>query len=201
MCLCVVEFYGILGRKKRSPKTYDLATFIGMLFVPILLSIHFQLYRFLAIWFLYASLSLLVLRYSSLKPLPQHVSRWVYKWFYFAYKISYLIGTLGYLLIALNPFLGMVEAGFSLLGYGIYFGTVTRDFAELIAVRMASTIGYVSKDGIPLKSFDPHVCSLCGDDLNEVLPPNMSFDPNSRVFEQSHQLNCGHIFHDFCIRG
>ena len=40
--------------QKRSKRTYNLATLVGMLFIPVCYSIYFLFYRFLFIWFIYA---------------------------------------------------------------------------------------------------------------------------------------------------
>ena len=184
-------------RKKRHQRSYDLATLVGMIAVPFFLAVHFNLQTFFYVWSFYMACTAAILYYSSLKPLPQWVARWVYKWFFFVWKISYIVGTIGYVLVALNPMFRMIGLGINLFGYGLYFGTITRDMAELVATRMAASIGYVAKDGIPMRSFDPNVCAICGNDLLD----NPASQNSENVIEPSHQLNCGHVFHDFCIRG
>ncbi|XP_015685548.1 RING finger protein 121-like, partial [Protobothrops mucrosquamatus] len=75
----------------------------------------------------------------------------VYKWFLLIYKISYATGIVGYmavmftlfglnLLFRIKPEDGM-DFGISLLFYGLYYGVLERDFAEMCADYMASTIG------------------------------------------------------------
>ena len=77
--------------------------------------------------------------------------RWVYKWFLLIYKISYTAGITGYLVIMftifglnilfmIKPQTGM-DFGLLLLFYGLYFGVVARDIAEVCADTMAAHIG------------------------------------------------------------
>lgn len=77
--------------------------------------------------------------------------RWVYKWFLLIYKLSYAAGIIGYLVIMFTIFglsiLVMVKPqtsmdfGLLLLFYGLYFGVVARDIAEVCADTMAAQIG------------------------------------------------------------
>lgn len=75
----------------------------------------------------------------------------MYKWFLLIYKISYTIGIIGYLVIMLTLF-GLnvlilirpqtaMDFGLLLLFYGLYFGVVGRDFAEVCTDKMAAHIG------------------------------------------------------------
>lgn len=79
------------------------------------------------------------------------VHRWVYKWFLLIYKLSYAAGIIGYLVImftifGLNVLLLVkpqtsMDFGLLLLFYGLYFGVVARDIAEVCADTMAAQIG------------------------------------------------------------
>jgi len=75
----------------------------------------------------------------------------MYKWFYLIYKISYAIGIVGYavimltlfgfnILLLIKPQVAM-DFGLLLLFYGLYYGVVGRDFAEVCSDKMASHIG------------------------------------------------------------
>ena len=50
-----------------------------------------------------------------------------------------------------------------LLFYGVYFGVITKDVADMCTDRMASTIGYFSEDGMPMKHLDKTTCGICGE--------------------------------------
>lgn len=77
--------------------------------------------------------------------------RLVYKWFLLIYKCSYAVGVIGYLvimctlfglniLLLIKPQVAM-DFGLLLLFYGLYYGVVSRDFAEVCTDKMASHIG------------------------------------------------------------
>lgn len=79
------------------------------------------------------------------------LSRLVYKWFYFIYKLSYTLGVLGYFVL-LATFFGLnlvfnqkpqlwMDCGILLIVYGLYYGVLGRDLAEISADKMASHIG------------------------------------------------------------
>ena len=77
--------------------------------------------------------------------------RFVYKWFLFLHKLSYVLGILGYVvimftLLGLNVIFGIkpsvsMDSGLLLLFYGLYYGVLGRDFAHICTDRMASKIG------------------------------------------------------------
>ena len=77
--------------------------------------------------------------------------RKVYKWFYLIYKISYALGVCGYtvimctllnlnLIFLIRPEKAM-DFGLLLLFYGLYYGVLGRDFAEICSEKMAAHIG------------------------------------------------------------
>ena len=78
-------------------------------------------------------------------------SRLVYKWFYAIHKGTTALSLVGYFIImftlfgvslmfAIHPDVA-VEFGLVTLFYGLYFGVLGRDFAEICADKMASKIG------------------------------------------------------------
>lgn len=77
--------------------------------------------------------------------------RMVYKWFFFIHKGTTALSLLGYFAIMLtllgvstmlqiNPDIA-AEFGLVVLFYGLYFGVLGRDFAEICADKMASKLG------------------------------------------------------------
>jgi len=130
--------------------------------------------------------------------------RLVYKWFLLLHKASYIVGVVGYIGLMLT-FLGInflffisptASLDFSLLlmFYGIYYGVLGRDVAEICTDSMASKIGYYTETGIPKRALEANTCSIC---TNKI----MILDNNESIFESTFTLPCGHIFHEFCIRG
>ncbi len=130
--------------------------------------------------------------------------RLVYKWFYSIYKISYALGVCGYTVV-MCTFLNLnllfmirtdksMDFGLVLLFYGLYYGVLGRDFAEICSEQMATRIGYYTKTGLPGRSLDDNICAVCGQKM--YIP-----DEDEEVSERVYELTCKHRFHEFCIRG
>ncbi|KAI2651143.1 RING finger protein 121 [Labeo rohita] len=95
-----------------------------------------------------------------------------------------------------------MDFGVSLLFYGLYYGVLGRDFAEMCADFMASTVGYYSASGMPTKHLSDSICAVCGQ-------PILVDVSEEGIIENTYRLSCNHvypllclqIFHEFCIRG
>jgi RING finger protein 121 len=78
--------------------------------------------------------------------------------------------------------------------YGVYYGVLGRDIAEICSDAMASKIGYYSESGMSTRSLESNTCAIC---TNQI----MVLNNDEALIESSFSLPCGHIFHEFCIRG
>ncbi|ORX54977.1 hypothetical protein DM01DRAFT_319030 [Hesseltinella vesiculosa] len=134
--------------------------------------------------------------------------RMVYKWYTVLYNVSFLVGLIGYIIMIFVFFgfaaifgggPGLMQAGLLFLSYGLYFGVLGRDFVEICSDRMASTIGYYSKDGLPQKHLNGEICAVCGQATSASSVPL----GQEQMFADDavHQLACKHVFHEKCIRG
>ncbi|XP_063497348.1 E3 ubiquitin ligase RNF121 isoform X1 [Symphalangus syndactylus] len=161
-------------------------------------------WRFLVIWILFSAVTAFVTFRATRKPLVQTTPRLVYKWFLLIYKISYATGIVGYMAVMFTLF-GLnllfkikpedaMDFGISLLFYGLYYGVLERDFAEMCADYMASTIGFYSKSGMPTKHLSDSVCAVCGQQIFVDVS-------EEGIIENTYRLSCNHVFHEFCIRG
>ncbi|EKX44945.1 hypothetical protein GUITHDRAFT_163384 [Guillardia theta CCMP2712] len=152
---------------------------------------------------------------ATRRPIPDRTPRLVYSYFYYAFKLCYSSGVVGYLLI-LSEFLQIpaifgvevqvVYVGGMLFFFGLYFGVLSRDCSEMCTDRMAASMGYGRKGSMPSRGYDPTVCLLCGDALNYNWALMNSSIQSQRInatetAERTVNLSCGHSFHDFCIRG
>ncbi|ETO14697.1 putative RING finger protein [Reticulomyxa filosa] len=58
-----------------------------------------------------------------------------------------------------------VELGLMLLFYGLYYGVLSRDTAQLCTKEIANTLGFFVEDGLARKNIPSHICAVC----NELL--------------------------------
>ncbi|XP_041055941.1 RING finger protein 121 isoform X2 [Carcharodon carcharias] len=154
--------------KQRHAKSYNLVTLFQMWVVPLYFTAKLHWWRFLVIWVLFSIITAFITFRATRKPLEGTTPR-------------------------IKPEDGM-DFGVSLLFYGLYYGVLSRDFAEMCADYMASTIGYYSASGMPTKHLSNEICAVCGQkifvDVNE-----------EGIIENTYMLTCNHVFHEFCIRG
>ncbi|XP_022242231.1 RING finger protein 121-like isoform X2 [Limulus polyphemus] len=190
--------------KKRHYRSYQRVSLLGMWIIPVLVSLRNHWWRFIIIWAIFTILTCIVVSRGLQKPISGRTPRLVYKWFYLIYMISYGLGVLGYVVVMLT-LLGVnlmfraqpqtwLDCGLMCLFYGLYYGVLGRDIAEIITDKMAATVGYYTPTGIPVRQLEPNVCAVCG---NKILVQNNS----EAIVEKTYKLACEHIFHEFCIRG
>jgi RING finger protein 121 len=94
----------------------------------------------------------------------------VYSWFLGVYVVSRAVGIAGYVLLILDMFgVGLLLSwllppgtSLLLLWYGLYFGILGRDCAEVASDQMASVMG----SGSRLTS-TVHNCGICGGELKD----------------------------------
>uniref|UniRef100_A0A0B6YSW6 RING-type domain-containing protein n=1 Tax=Arion vulgaris TaxID=1028688 RepID=A0A0B6YSW6_9EUPU len=194
----------LIAWKRKNFKSYQRTTLLGLWLLPLGASIMLAYIRFCIVWGIFSVITAFVAFKASRKPLSGSTPRWVYKWFLLVYKVSYALGIIGYLTILLT-FFGIhklvsiesktsVDFSLLLLFYGLYFGVVSRDLAEVCTDIMATHIGYCTVSGLPAKRLSSNTCAVCGCEI--FLTSN-----DSVTIEKTINLNCGHIFHEFCIRG
>lgn len=175
------------------------------------------------------------------KPMAPTTPRKVYTYFHAIYRASYTSAIAGYGIImsdvlGIRALLGLglwvVELGGLLLFYGLYFGVLDRDCAEMFADRMTARLGYARRtedaDGddeiARARRAASNICALCGDELRrlgvleeaEVNDGDDGFAAaagstgdsrptarrlNAKGGDVLFELECKHVFHEFCIRG
>ncbi|EGG23123.1 hypothetical protein DFA_05253 [Cavenderia fasciculata] len=220
--------------KHYSARTYLRASLIGMWLFPILYSIYYGYIRMIIIWTLFSLAIVYLYRLSIEQPLQRTTPKIVYMWFYSIYLISYFITFLGYIglmcaMLQINiPILS--KGSLELLFYGLYFGVLGRDFAEICSNRIASILG-LGGSRLPITKASNNYCAVCSGYLDPnatttnsasagLMNPTSSFSDHnndkdrsgriSRIVDRtmniifskkSCKLECGHMFHLWCIKG
>ncbi|CAO3591460.1 unnamed protein product [Absidia cylindrospora] len=206
----------ILYWKKKHYSSYQVISLAGLYVFPTFFALYDGWTRFLIIWTLFSIINGFVIHKASRKPLESMTPRMVYKWYSFLYTVSFAIGLIGYCMMVFvffgfasffNAGPGLMDAGVLFLSYGLYFGVLGRDFVEICSDRMASTIGYYSKEGLPQKHLQGDICAVCGQATSlhhrklATLTSSSTAGKPMFVNDPIHQLACKHVFHEKCIRG
>jgi len=191
---------GLFLWKKHYYRSFQNVTLFGVWLIPFIFGFSAGFWRMVTIWILFSIITGYLIIQASRSPLNKETPSRVYAWFYFVYRLSYLLTIVGYILVMFE-FLGVTHIimllfnsetfhSFSYIGalflfYGLYYGVLGRDCAEMCTDRLASVLGYTGKN-LPSKALPPRTCCICCDEYN----------PETAV-----KLNCQHQFHDYCIRG
>ncbi|XP_064636124.1 E3 ubiquitin ligase Rnf121-like isoform X2 [Lineus longissimus] len=197
--------------KQRHFRSYQIVTLLGMWIIPIFFCLKFHWWRFIIIWAIFSVINGYISSLASRTRIAGTTPRKVYTWFVIIYKISYALGIVGYcvimftlfglnLLFMIQPNVAM-DFGLLLLFYGLYYGVVGRDFAEVCTDKMASHIGYYTTTGMPTRQLEPDVCAVCGNKFTPHRGNDYDDDDEEDVGEKTYRLSCNHTFHEFCIRG
>jgi len=202
----IVSQVCLLLWKVWRPYSYHVCTLAGMCVIPLVISIKNHWWKFLCIWVVFSSITSIIAKRATEKPMQGTTPRMVFKWFMLMYIVSYCICIFGlyfsYFTINLLDLMIdlMIDSnlkdlidnpGLICMFYGLYYGVMSRDLAEICTEKMAASIGYYKCDkGIPDKHLEKDVCAVCG---NKLLA--------AAVGEKTFRLSCGHEFHEFCIRG
>ncbi|KAH9251214.1 hypothetical protein BASA81_010909 [Batrachochytrium salamandrivorans] len=198
----ILSQIGITFWKRYHMASFNITTLLGLWLVPMMMAAYAGNYRFVMIWCIFSIFNSYIVKLALESPMKSSTPKVVYKWYSWIYNLAYVTGAIGYFITILAIFhvaaiLGVAtlegeasifEMGVIVLFYGLYFGTLGRDFVDRLSDRMAVTMGYYSKTGFPRKHLRDHMCAICG-------------DSTIKGSEPTHTLNCSHTYHEQCIRG
>jgi len=164
--------------KKAHKRSYEAVSLAGLWLVPGVLAARLGCWRFVGVWGAWSAATAAILHACAGKALQPTTPRRVYAWFLASYKLSVAAGAAGYGCLLL----GLVTATFGLptplgdggalllLWYGLYFGVLGRDAAELAADRLAASLGSGRMMAVRARA-----CGVCGgalvDGPGDLKPP------------------------------
>jgi len=199
LAVIVVSQFGLHHWKKKSFRSFQVTTLAGLWALPPGFGIYLHAWKFLLLWLAFTVKTGGMIQLARADKMAKDVPRRVYTYFYNIYRLTYVMSVFGYVCILCNIFgLSFVfgvhqmiaQVGTLTMFYGLYFGVMARDCAELCAEYMASSVGF-SKAAE--KYYDPSRCAICAQDFK---------DPESEdVAEPCFELSCKHVYHENCIRG
>ncbi|KAK9863288.1 hypothetical protein WJX84_003202 [Apatococcus fuscideae] len=156
----LITFYVVLGVmvgaqsalfwwKKKDKRSYELVTLLGLWLVPPVISFKFAFWRFLLVWSGFSAVTGYMLWQCIQRKMGSSTPHLVYAWFLRAHQVSVAVGGIGYLLLLLELFgIGPIlrflyppTLSIMMVWYGLYFGILGRDCAEVAADRMAAVMG------------------------------------------------------------
>eukprot|EP01084_Bolivina_argentea_P084433 152689_1 len=233
-CQMLIYFW-----KRKHPRSFFIATLLGLWIFPIIMSVQLHYWRMICIWFIFSIIFGFILNMSRQKPMNRKTPRYLYSWFYLLHKITNYLSIIGYMLF-LADFFGfgvlvfgphpkeerayrsklmhhqheqqlhamhgdqMVEwvkedmlheqeelaelahgyhhihfsdIGLYMLFYGLYYGVLARDTAQLCADWISSALGFFNPSGFPRRRVPDNICAVCN---NPLIDHNIGlFDSNN----------------------
>lgn len=189
---------------------------LAMWLIPFFISIKFVHVRFLIIWCIFTSITVWIALKANRTPIERTTPRLFYKWFLLVHKITYFLGIAGYIglmftffglnfLLLLSPTTAL-DVSLLVMFYGVYYGVLSRDIAEICSDRMAAKIGvklgvfyskhgsllklkflkYYTETGMPQRRLETNTCAICTN-------PIMVLNNEEALIEESFSLPCGHM--------
>jgi len=185
----------VLRLRAWYPKRFQEVTLVGLWLYPFIVLFKGQDLEamvFIAMWVAWSAQTFRLLKLSLERSLEAKTPERVYSWFLRTHTVCYVAGMASLYLMLFLPRLCLTVLFFSL-----YFAVLGRDFAEIAANRISSTIGFHKYENPP-----PNLCALCGDELRPLLDLMGKSDEEKEAAEKSvFKLPCGHEFHEQCLRG
>jgi len=199
----IILFQWMLHKwKKKHNRSYLIVTLAGLLFFPSYVAWKLSYYRMLSLLAAFVCSSTYLVFLARQVPLDGETPRKIYSWFYGVYRTCNALALTGYFFVV-GECMGFgivfqvdfMTFGLTLLFYGLFYGLLGRDSCEICCDLMVNTMGYTTRGGLPLRNAQPGTCALC----TKRLGPS-KFEPEKEP-ESQIKLDCGHVFHESCIKG
>lgn len=188
---------GLFMWRKHRPMAFIRVTLGFLWLIPLGFSVFAGYTKFIVLWSIFSLITGYIIRRTMESPLQATTPKIIWRFFLISYRLCMGLAMAGYVMILLE-FLGVADAigllgyfgswGSLMIFYGLYFGVLWRDVAEICADRIASA--FLFSEDLP-QQVVPNLCSLCRCTLAD----------NGVQIEKSFTLTCEHQFHESCIRG
>mmetsp|Transcript_1403 Transcript_1403/g.2048 ORF Transcript_1403/g.2048 Transcript_1403/m.2048 type:complete len:361 (-) Transcript_1403:70-1152(-) len=194
---------GLLIWKERSPRMYHEITLVCLWLFPLAIVFIFSLWTFAFAWLIFSLCNLYYVKLALERPMLSDSPFLVYQWFDRVQRGCYRVGMFAYAVLLLQ-FLGFRRvisaelqefisvSSLNVLALASYFGVLGRDLVTVCAERISNSLGYVRYEVPPV-----NLCALCGKELE----PSGLYEPIPETQGEVFKLDCGHEFHEKCIRG
>ncbi|KYQ92945.1 hypothetical protein DLAC_05544 [Tieghemostelium lacteum] len=164
LVMVVSQFLLLIWRNK-YPRSFLRLSLLGLWVFPIVFSLYYQHVRMILIWSAFSGALVYLYRLSTQNPLDRKTPKIVFIWFYFIYIISFIISVIGFLGMIFLP--GSTDGYATIIFYGLYFGLLGRDFAELCSDRIATILG-LGGSRLPFTAISNSYCAICTNNLKPI---------------------------------
>jgi len=211
--------FAIVWWKKNRPSQYHAWSLAGLWIFPSTLAIYLHNFRFVLFCALFTLQAAYVFYLSRRRPMNADDPQFIYRVFLVVHRITFALASLGAFLFVFTifflvpffqqPFSWLLTDSVLFMFYGGYFGVMQRDFSQVIGDYLTKVVTsqiVINRPGAG-KVVLSNSCGLCGRELREA--DNIEFggrqnDEGSSYKSERKLLKlkeCGHEFHDECIRG
>ncbi|KAI5186308.1 RING finger protein 121/175 [Nematocida homosporus] len=166
--------------KKYYTRSFLVCSTVVLLFFPLVTAVVSRSFVFVGLWAALALVHLVGYKEIWLGRRPKIIGTNIYRVYRHAFRLSILLSSIGYGLLAYGFFFGPMNyagRGVLLLMYVLYFTLVSRIGLEYVSYRAAGTI-------LPSKSVKKAgVCPLCSEAQGKLIA-----------------LSCKETFHEECLK-
>ena len=209
--------FAVVWWKKNRPSQYHAWSLAGLWIFPPAIGIFLKNWRFVIFCILFSLQAGYVFHLSRRRPMNADDPQLIYRIFLVGHRLTIALASLGAALFVLTifflipffhqPFSWLLKDSVLFMFYGGYFGVMQRDFSQVVADYVSKVVTsqiVVTRHGQG-KAIRANACGLCGRELRETENVELGSkegSPSGRWERKLMKLKeCGHEFHDECIRG
>ena len=209
---------GLLYWQKKNMKSFKFTTLLLLWVFPAVMALFNMDVVFLVLWVLFSAAGFALISKCRAKEIDRHTPFWIYAILSMIYRVSYFLGLFTGALIVLFSFIidesamlsendpsrNLLNITYRIFLLGVYFGVLSRDFAEVCTDLLAARLHlrYTGrKEALPqdgTREADTNCCHVC---LQTLLRERESSVFVKALMDDIVTLRCGHAFHGWCIRG